>query len=305
MALPPDIERPLRFTRALPSIPGVAARLLELADAPNAGLPELASVVQRDPALVAKLIRAAATPGRAGARKIATLIDALAVLGFNGAYTLSLGFLLLGAWDTRALEPIWRRSVIAGEAGRVIVADLRIGNAGEVYLGALLQDIGRLAMRVVVDGYDATDQAANNEALAKHEQATWGTTHAEVGAWLAERWGLPSGLVNAIRRSHEVPSVTEGISAVHCVALSGRFADLFLVAGDELRIAIAQRAAARIAGYEQDDIDRLVCALAAKIPEAESVFQCELVDSTVRAMLDSAKELLQIRCVAEQRAEAG
>lgn len=305
MDLPADIEHALRHTRALPTIPAVASRLLLLADDSNAGLADLAAVVQRDPALGAKLMRAASTPGRAGARKVARLTDALSILGFDGAYTLSLGFVLLGAWDTRALEPIWRRSVLAAEAARSIAMDLGMAAVGEAYLGGLLQDIGRLALRQVIDGYEATDLVTNSEALTKHERATWGTTHAEVGAWLIRRWGLAADLADAISRSHEVPHAGDGPTVVHCVALSGRIADLFLLPGDELRIGVAEQAGRRIAGYGSDDLGRLLCALAEKIPEAESVFQCEVVDSKVRAMLDAARELLQIRCIAVRQGEAG
>ncbi len=102
-----------------------------------------------------------------------------------------------------------------------------------VFLGALLQDIGMLVLSVTLtDGYHNLIVEANrcHNRLQELEQERFGTDHTEVGTWLAEQWQLPAVYPTAIRGSHN-PGCVEGSPElrpmVHCVALSGRLADIW------------------------------------------------------------------------------
>jgi HD-like signal output (HDOD) protein len=57
-----DLEERLRFCRNLPTLPGVALRMIELGNDPQAAVGEIAKTIALDPALAIKLLKAANSP---------------------------------------------------------------------------------------------------------------------------------------------------------------------------------------------------------------------------------------------------
>ena len=95
-------------------------------------------------------------------------------------------------------------------------------------LAGLLQDIGVLALaQAQPETYlPLLRQATDNDALVALEREHLQCSHADVGAWVAEEWGLPRYLVDSIAHS-ESPAIGED-NFQNCVALSGAVADIWL-----------------------------------------------------------------------------
>lgn len=79
----PELEATLLHCRNLPSPPGVALQIIELAQDPNASLADAARVVAMDPALSARILRMANSPLYATRRRATTLAQAMSTLGVN------------------------------------------------------------------------------------------------------------------------------------------------------------------------------------------------------------------------------
>jgi putative nucleotidyltransferase with HDIG domain len=73
------------------------------------------------------------------------------------------------------------------------------------FVAGMLHDIGKLALATVLgDRYLAIeDTHAGGVERSQAELAAFGATHAEVGGYLLQLWGLPYQLVDAVARHHD------------------------------------------------------------------------------------------------------
>ena len=73
------------------------------------------------------------------------------------------------------------------------------------FMAGLLHDVGKLILVAnLADDYADVLSLAKSEgcSIQEAERRVLDTDHAEVGAWMAERWQLPAELVDAIRLHH-------------------------------------------------------------------------------------------------------
>lgn len=300
-AMRKELENTLLHCRNLPSPPGVALRIIELAQDPNATLGDTAQVISTDPALSARLLRVANSPLYATRRRVGTLAQAMTMLGVNATLSLALGFSLMhglrGRNGTAELqEQIWRRSVLAALAARILGQQVGVGRTETLMLAGLLQDIGRLALlQTLSEGYAALcGQAADNNTLRTLEQAAYGGDHAEIGAWLAGQWNLPDYLIEAIAESES--AATED-PFLRCVQASGAIADLWLGKGnpsDELLELVQFRVAACTG--DANALDELLPLIGAALPEVSAIFEVRIEHPAhLQSIAEHARELLILR----------
>jgi len=201
----PEIEAHLRRSVNFPSPPGVATHIIELAQDPEIEMGKVAKALSMDSALSSKVLRIANSPLYAQRRKSENLRQALVVLGLNATLTLALSFSLVTS--LRGAKPnglnykfYWRRALLAATAARALGDAMRQTLAEEIFLAALLQDVGMLALdQAVPDMYrDGEKLQRDHAALAEHEKKRVQADHAFVGGWLMRTWNLPERLYHAI-----------------------------------------------------------------------------------------------------------
>jgi diguanylate cyclase (GGDEF)-like protein len=303
----PELERLLDLCPDLPTPPGVALRVIALAQDPAAHLAATAEVIQQDAALSARILRIANSPlfANAARRPSPTVSRALAMLGLNAALTLALGFSLAvgmrGAGPAAAArERFWRRSVLSAMASRMLAERAGLPRLEEAMLAGLLQDIGTLAlMQVLPDRFLELAPAAPGLPTLEHERAVLGGDHAQVGAWLAARWNLPLYLQRLIAH-HECGPYDED-PELACVGGSALLADLWLQEGsveDRRRIAAELE---RRTGLEGAEAARLLERLSASAPEMSTLFDVRLEPHDFRRIQRRVQELTVVRNLIEIR----
>lgn len=160
----------------LPSPPAVALQVLDLVQDPYVSMTALATTIGNDPSLSSKVLRTANSSFYAQSRRIATINDALVVLGLNTVRTLVLGFSLVdnlrsdqhSGFDHDAF---WRRSLLTATAARAVAAHARPSRKEEAFLGGLLLNLGVLALSSGLDDYGATFRAAGGDYRALSDLA--------------------------------------------------------------------------------------------------------------------------------------
>ena len=134
----PELQAKLQTCNNLPSPPGVAARIIEIANDPEADMKRISDVITMDPAITTKILRVANSPMYTQRSKVETLRKALVVLGLNATVSLALSFSLLRSWQKKAdsdgldYELYWRRALLAATAARVLAPAAGSASAGRL-----------------------------------------------------------------------------------------------------------------------------------------------------------------------------
>ena len=187
----------------LPPFPKVAARALSLARDPRARTDDVARVVAADPALAARVLRISNSVFYMKHDPPRTVRDAIVTVGFNTLRTILIAASarsMYGAHDAVA-ETLWAHALATGIAADEL-RDPREPAGGTTFIAGLLHDVGKLVFHI-------TDPAALvglGHAEEERERERYGVTHAVVGGVLADMWGTPHGVADAIMEHHIRPA---------------------------------------------------------------------------------------------------
>ncbi|KAB7762309.1 sensor domain-containing diguanylate cyclase [Xanthomonas maliensis] len=297
----PDLQAALHYCRNLPSPPGVALRIIALAQDPDVDMTTTAKVIGMDMALSARMLRVANSPLYANRRRIDHLSQALSMLGLNAALSLALGFSMVhGVRSTFQAHPlherIWRRAGLCALASRILGQAHGLRKPEELMLAGLLQDIGKLALLQGAPQLYAPllEQGLDSAALLDAERRQLGATHAEIGAWLAQQWQLPPYLQEAIAHSEDDPAALQPFLA--CVALSGRLADIWLSSSADNATAQAQQQTEQVLALDAERFEKVIERIAESLPELDALFDIRVPPPEhIQLIFEQARELAMLR----------
>jgi HD-like signal output (HDOD) protein len=198
---------------SLPTIPAAAQRAMELARSERTSMRDIAEVISQDQALAATVLKVVNSAYYGLRQSVGTLPLALTVLGVREIINLVLGVSVLSAFPTSSdselfsREALWHASAQCAYAAKNLAHGVGLGRlASEAFLGALVHDIGLIILdQYLHDEFIETLRSAQKEGRdpIAAELDRLGTTHASIGAWLAERWSFPEPLVEAIACHHD------------------------------------------------------------------------------------------------------
>lgn len=232
----------------LPTLPAVAMRVLELTQNDDVDLTDLATAIQADQALSARILRTINSSFYGLPRPVGSIRPAIQYLGTNAVKALVLGFSLVQSINGRAEHDVgfnyvdyWRRAVHSAAAARELARASRKADHEEAFLAALMQDIGMIALyRAYGDRYLQIMDIAGNDhnQLSAIEQRELEVTHERIGAKIAQIWRLPDSTIEAIA-SHHGACRDDATNPMFCriVHLGVMLADVITCNDDEARIS--------------------------------------------------------------------
>jgi diguanylate cyclase (GGDEF)-like protein len=193
----------------LPTLPGVAVRLLELTKNPETEIRQVIEVINSDPAIAAKILKAANSSFFGLNCEVRTLDRAVPLLGTTVATSLALSFSLSDDAMSRGAvaehyQSYWRQSIVQASAAEVLARRRNPALAGEFFLCGLLLDLGRLAMLKTIGRQylPVLTASCRGRPLVDCETEAFGFSHVEIGAKLMENWKLPRAMVAAAALHH-------------------------------------------------------------------------------------------------------
>ena len=222
---PDGLRAGLKRVLDLPTLPGVAASLQQVLSSPTSAATDVCEIVSRDLALSSRILRLVNSPYYGFAREIASISRAVVVLGFNRIKVLLLTASVIDALRGKGCAGIradlfWSDSLATAISAESCAAAVGI-DRDRAFVAGLLHDVGRIALAIHFPGrfQDVLDRArAASGRLLQAEGSVLGVDHAEVGFWVAEHWGLPEEVAEAIRFHHAAVRSRAPLPAV--VALS-------------------------------------------------------------------------------------
>jgi HD-like signal output (HDOD) protein len=215
----------------LPQVSQTYVQLGQIESSASGNFRAVAEVAGREPALCAKLLQVANSAFFGLGRKVASLDEAVALLGLSAVRDLALSAQFLALLEGVAQVPGLRGDLLqrhARLAGRIArrLADKHI--AREAFTAALLQDLGRLVLAAgrPTELTAIIARHAAGGSLVDAELALLGATHAQVGAYLLGLWGVAPTLVEAVALHHAPrPRGAGGLDFTAITHVAGALAD--------------------------------------------------------------------------------
>lgn len=215
--------------RTLPSLPDLYRKLMLELQSPEPSIQSVGCIITEDLSMTAKILQLVNSAFFGLPRQISDPKQAVSLLGLEVIRALVLSIHVFTQFEENQIEEfsigeLFQHSVRVGNAAKKIAATL----AGEqktlddALSSGMLHDIGHLLL--AIDQQDRFREALvlsrrKNQASWRSELEVFGTTHAEIGAYLIGLWGLPDPIVEAIAFHHYPSKCAErkcvSLAAVH------------------------------------------------------------------------------------------
>lgn len=194
----------------LPSLPQMCLELQQALADPDTSSRKIAQIVERDPAMSAKILQLVNSAFFGSVRNISDIHTAINYLG-----TSTLQNLVLSAEVFRVFRPgqaIPGFSLEAHQAHSQLTARITkavAAGSGSIdslgLIAGLLHDVGKLVLAEATPKHFASAIAAARDQkrpLFEVEEEMAGVSHAEVGAYLLGLWGIPYVIIEAVAHHH-------------------------------------------------------------------------------------------------------
>ncbi|MHB1652406.1 MAG: HDOD domain-containing protein [Desulfitobacteriaceae bacterium] len=210
--LPVKLEHILARVQALPVLPSLAMRVVNLTNNLDTDLKELLSVVGQDPALATSILRQANSSFYGYARRISSLPEAVVILGFQTIQNLALASAVSPLLKTNLAgyqvdqEGLWKHSLLTAMIARRLSKRLRLPLGETAFTAGLLHDVGKLVLAVYIQevGEHILKKVEQDSlSYVEMEERVIGYDHAMVGGLVVKHWNLPKNLVEAITYHHK------------------------------------------------------------------------------------------------------
>lgn len=235
----------LKRIRDIPALPEVVNRIIQLLGQNSTPASEIARLISMDPGLTSRVLRMVNSAAYGVPRQISSIQHGIMILGFNTVRGLVLSAsifklfnptdqILHGVYKLDHRE-FWRHSMITAIVSKAVAKVCqRPEVADDAFSAGMLHDIGK----VVLDTYFSKDyqnvlKLADMQEMPPHgakyfllEEEVLGSSHAEIGAVVAEKWRLPNNLIEVIRFHHEPNRSLHSQTLVYTVALGNRIANM-------------------------------------------------------------------------------
>lgn len=228
---------------ALVPAPEVLLRLMRAVEDEGCSLADIAAIVDKDPAIAARILAAANSSAFHRGRPLVSLESCLQLLGLRVVRSIAVCLSVQCVFARQAdgaridLAHFWYHSLLTAELARALAVATNYARPGEAYLGGLLHDIGELALLSSLRGEYAAilAQGMHEHELSALELARFGATHADVGAWLVDQWQLDSSLSDSVLFHHaqpaqiaEVDLLSRIVWCAHAAAADGESGDVLI-----------------------------------------------------------------------------
>lgn len=226
----PALRGLLSQMQALPSIPAVYGELIATLRSGDPSPQAVGRMMAQDMGMTAKVLQLVNSAYFGMRREIANPVDAVVYLGMDTVRALVFTASAFSRFQLRgrssfSIENLQQHSLAVGTLARKIALSMGLPAAtvDHVFVGGLLHDIGQL---VLVCHYPEKYEEIlrrvrqNSVPICDAECAIFGSSHAEIGAYLLWLWGLPDPVAEILALHHRPSRDADASPAVAAVHLA-------------------------------------------------------------------------------------
>ncbi|NCB40103.1 MAG: response regulator [Erysipelotrichia bacterium] len=229
----------------LPSLPDLYYELIRAIDEPLISLSEIGDIIARDVSMTGRVLHLVNSAFFGLPRKISNPQTAVVMLGINVIKSLVCYVKLFFAapdiiMPGLSLDKLWLHSSMTAQLSKEIATNFHapVNVQEDAFLAGMLHDVGKLLLLEHPRYYDKVLQALSGmdeKDFSEAEYQVYGTSHAEIGAYLLGLWGLPDPVVEAVAYHHR-PSRLKFESSI--VLISSYLANALLSMADGEKVKI-------------------------------------------------------------------
>ncbi len=206
---------------SLPSMPEVAHYLQTQSDSPSFDLAALSRLIEKDPALTARVVRVAKSPIYQSIHPVENVRDAVMRIGLTATRAIAFSQMRHSTFLTRqkvikkSMDDVWQRSVHVAAIASVLAKRYRVAQPERAMLGGLLHDIGSMLLLSYLDkNHEFSERVDNLDPLLDLHSSC-------IASMLLKHWKMDFELIEVVENRHNWPRKH---------ALTSDLADLVLVA---------------------------------------------------------------------------
>lgn len=208
-----------------PAMPEVGFKIVHMMQDDSASINKIADLIEKEPGISAKIIKAGNSSLFAGAKPAMNPRDAIVRIGVKQSMNYVLLVTNARLYNNESVghkelrQKMWRHSILTAIAARISGSMLGYPAVDNLFAFGLLHDIGKILLISVFSQLPKEVREDNVNSLTQ----TLSKLHTQFGAQLLEKWKFPREFISVAKDHHERPVKGKLSDAV---IISG-FANLF------------------------------------------------------------------------------
>ena len=186
------------------TLPSISQEIIDLAGDSLLAASKMSRIIEKDPVLTSRLLKIVNSAFYGFHRQIDSVEHAIVILGNDEVVNLAFSIAIHKILDTISpthAQRLWEHSLIVAHLSQWLGPLMGYKFKDKIYTVGLLHDFGKIVFLQRGHFISDSGKPSSLDDLAKEETDS-GLSHAEMGAYVAERWNLPSGIVDALLCHH-------------------------------------------------------------------------------------------------------
>ncbi|NTV13528.1 MAG: HDOD domain-containing protein [Desulfobulbaceae bacterium] len=216
----------------LPTVPHTMQRVLSEIQEVSSSAQSLQKIIEQDPVITAKILQMANSAYYSPKTEISSVARAIVTMGFMKIRDLVISVSLTGmfcedlGYQEFQSKDLWLHAIGVGIGAQLIAKKVPGLDPDDMFTAGMLHDLGRLVycLYFYTELGEALDEAKTAGVSLNQAEENLGLTHAEIGAYLAQRWKLSDLLVAVIRYHHHPQDAGDYAQAAAVVTLADSLA---------------------------------------------------------------------------------
>jgi putative nucleotidyltransferase with HDIG domain len=207
-------EKLIALVEKMPAFPKSVQQVMQLASDINSSTKDIVHVIECDPVMTVKILKAINSPFYGLPDKITSVQRAVVHIGINTIKNIALGVAAMGVLSTNNKANFNTTNFLLHSVTTAAISKLlaeRIGLSssvcGDCFVAGLLHDFGKVVFAEFMPAeFKLALEKSKEQQLPLHqtELEFIGINHSQAGKILAEKWELSELLIDAIAYHHEL-----------------------------------------------------------------------------------------------------
>jgi putative nucleotidyltransferase with HDIG domain len=224
-----SVKKIVSQIESLPSLPSIYSEIIEEMHSEDPSIKNISDIIGKDLSMTAKILQVVNSVFFGLSRKISNPQEAVVLLGLETIKALVLSVKIFAEFSQKKfawfnIDALFNHSMAVSTYAKTIIKNEKLGQdlINHSLMAGLLHDLGKLILATnFQEPYQKVLAAAkkSDQNLWDLEYQTFGTSHAEIGAYLMGLWSLETPIIEAIAFHHGPAKSMAGnmglLTAVH------------------------------------------------------------------------------------------